>query len=120
MSDDTIFDEALEELNKRIQGMDVNSETLMTILKFAMEVVETTTLKGEAQKDLATKLVRQVIVNAPIADEKEKLLLDIIDENILGNTVDLIIATSKGELKVNDIVEVATGCCAVFLKNLKK
>ena len=62
-----------------------------------MEVVEATQLKGEDQKKLAIKLVREVVVEAPITDEKEKLLLDLIDQGVLGNTVELIVQASKGE-----------------------
>ena len=120
MSDNAVFIEALAKLNEKITGKEVNAKTIMTILRFAMEVVEATKLKGTEQKTLVTKLVRQVVVDAPITDDKEKLLLDMIDEDILGDTIELIVLASQGELDINSIVEVATGCCAVFMKNKKK
>ena len=79
-----------------------------------MEVVEATKLKGAAQKELAISLVRQVIVEAPISDEKEKLLLDMIDQGILANTIELVLAASKGNLDINAVVAVASGCCKLF------
>lgn len=120
MSDNEIFIEALAKLNGKIAGEEVNAKTIMTILRFAMEVVEATKVKGAEQKILATKLVRQVVVEAPITDDKEKMLLDMIDEDILGDTIDLIVSASKGELDINAVVEVATGCCAAFIKSKKK
>mgnify|MGYP003670988867 FL=1 len=120
MSDNAVFIEALAKLNEKITGKEVNPKTIMTILRFAMEVVEATKLKGTEQKTLATKLVRQVVVDAPITDDKEKLLLDMIDEDILGDTIELIVLASQGELDINSIVEVATGCCAAFIKSKKK
>jgi|TARA_B110000483_G_scaffold242561_2_gene328779 hypothetical protein len=107
---------ASADLKNKIGDMEINAGTIVKVLQLAMEVVETTPVKGAEQKELAIKLVRQAIVDAPIADEKEKLLLDIIEQGVLGNTLDLVIMASKGELDVNAIVDVATGCCASFMK----
>ena len=65
------------ELKKKIEGIEVNADTIITILKYAMEVVELSKAKGEEQRELAIKLVRNVVVDAPISDDKEKLLLDL-------------------------------------------
>ena len=107
---------ASADLKNKIGDMEINAGTIVKVLQLAMEVVETSPVKGAAQKELAIKLVRQTIIDAPIADEKEKLLLDIIEQGVLGNTLDLVIMASKGELDVNAIVAVATGCCATFIK----
>ena len=95
----------------KLQNMEICVENIMEILRFAMEVAEVTELKGEDQKDLAISLVRKVIVEAPVSDEKEKLMLDIIDQGILGNTVDLIICASKGNLDINKLITVTRNCC---------
>uniref|UniRef100_A0A6C0C727 Uncharacterized protein n=1 Tax=viral metagenome TaxID=1070528 RepID=A0A6C0C727_9ZZZZ len=110
------FTASLVKLKEKIADMEINAQTIMTVARFSMEVVETTELKGDEQKELAVKLIRQVVVEAPISDNKEKLLLDMIDQGILGYTIDLIVASSKGELDINVVVTAATGCCAVFLK----
>jgi hypothetical protein len=110
------FTIAFADLKEKIGDMEINADTIIQILRFAMEVVETTQVKGAEQKELVIKLVRQVVVEAPITDEKERLLLDMIDHGVLGNTVDLVVMASKGELDVNAIVAVATGCCAAFIK----
>ena len=119
MSDNSVFTIAFNDLKKKIGDMEINADTIIHVLKFAMEVVETTKVKGEEQKKLAIKLVRQIVVDAPVSDEKEKLLLDMIDHGVLGNTVDLVVMASKGELDVNTAVAVATGCCAALMKKRK-
>ena len=48
------------------------------LLKITMEIV-VFIIKGNEQKKLVEKIVRQVVV-ITISDEKEKLLLDMIDE----------------------------------------
>jgi hypothetical protein len=114
MTDTSQLAVSLVKLNEKIGDMEINAQTIITVTKFSMEVVEATKLKGAAQKELAISLVRQVIVEAPISDEKEKLLLDMIDQGILANTIELVVAASKGNLDINMVVAVATGCCKLF------
>ena len=108
------FDEQLAMLKVKLHNVEVTVENFMKIVRFAMEVVELSELKGEEQKNMAIRLVRQVIVDAPISDDKEKLLLDMIDQGVLGNTVDLVVDASKGNLNINKVVKVASGCCKLF------
>jgi hypothetical protein len=108
--------EILTNLNNKIGNMEINADNIITVLQFAMECVEVTELKGKAKKDLAIKLVRQVVEEAPISDEKEKLLLDMIDQKILHGMVDLVVEAKDGKIDINTIHQVGSGCCAVFMK----
>ena len=110
----TDFTDYMQMLKHKLQGVEVSVENLMVVLRFAMEVVEVTELKGGAQKELAIRLVRTLVVEAPVSDEKEKLMLDMIDQGVLGNTVDLVVDASKGNLNINKVVKVASGCCKLF------
>ena len=112
------YDECLKKLKNMLTelNLEITPDNITTVIKVAMEVVEASKLKGEAQKKLVTKIVRKVVVDAPIADEKEKLLLDMIDQGVVGNVVELVVSASKGEVDVNSAVKVAAGCCATFLK----
>lgn len=116
MVEQRIVELILVQLNDRIKvtHTEVNAANITTILRMAMEIVEATEVKGKAQKALVEKVVRQVIVEAPISDDKEKLLLDMCDQGVLGNTVDLVVAASKGNLNINAVTKVATGCCLSF------
>ena len=120
MAEQEIFELVLRQLKSQTSDIEVNSVNITNILRIAMEIVEATKVKGAAQKALVEKVVRQVIVDAPISDDKEKLLLDLCDEGILGSTIDMIIAASKGELDLNAVVKVATGCCLTLSKKCKK
>ena len=110
-----VFESSLKELKERIGEMEINAETIVTVLRFAMEVVEATQLKGDAQKTLVEKLVKQVVVDAPISDDKEKLLLDMVDNGIVGNMADLVVSASKGG-DIIPAVKVASTCCLSFMK----
>ena len=82
MAETEVFEMALKMLKDKTDGTEINASSVIKIMSTAMEVVEATKVKGKEQKDLAVKLVRQVIVDAPITDDKEKLLLDFY--NMLG------------------------------------
>ena len=84
-----------------------------------MEIVETSQVKGEEQKKLVEKIVRQVVIIAPISDEKEKLLLDMIDEGVVGEVIELVVSATKGEVNINAVERAATGCCISLLKTRK-
>ena len=109
--------EIITKLKEKIGDMEINADNITKVLKFAMECVEVTELKGEAKKDLAIKLVRQVVEEAPISDEKEKLLLDMIDQKILHGMVDLVVEAKEGKIDINTLKQVGTDCCGIFKKN---
>ena len=82
-----IFESSLKDLKERIGSMEINANTIVTVLRFAMEVVESTQLKGEAQKTLVIKLVKQVVVDAPISDDKEEYLKLENDKFVISESI---------------------------------
>jgi hypothetical protein len=118
------FDKALDSLKNKLKNVEINISNIMIVVKFAMEVVEMTKLKGEEQKDLAVKLIKTIVVDAPISDSKEKLILDMIEGGVVDATIDLVVAASRGQLNVNVVGEAATTCCgaicSIIMKKIKK
>lgn len=106
-----IFENCYEELKKKTANLEITPQNVIKVLRFAMEIVEASEAKGEEQKKLVEKLVKQVVVDAPISDDKEKLLLNMIDEGILGDMATLVVSATKGELNINAMAEVAGVCC---------
>ena len=112
----TIYENALKELKKKTKNIDINAKTIIEVVRFAMEIVEATTVKGEEQKQLVENLVKQIIVEAPISDDKEKTLLFMINEGIVGDIIDLVVSATKGELNINAVVELSKVCCLGLYK----
>ena len=106
-----IFENCYEELKKKVGNLEITPQTIIKVLKYSMEIVELSEAKGDEQKKLVEKLVKQVVVDAPISDLKEKLLLDMIEEGILGDMASLVVSATKGELNINAMAEVAGVCC---------
>ena len=116
------FDASLRKLNTELASRDIviTSKTITTVIQISMEIVEATALKGEEQKKLVEKLVTKCVKDAPITEEKRKLLLSMIDEGIVGDVIDLVVSATKGELDVNALEKAAVGCCLSVLKSRKR
>ena len=113
------FNHCFAKLKQKIDSMGIviNSRNITLVIKLAMEIVEASALKGEEQKKLVEKIMKKIIIEAPIKDDKEKLLLDMIDEGVVGDVIDLVVSASKGELDINVAEKAAVGCCLAILKN---
>ena len=107
----TIVDTVL----KRFGDRTVNPQTLMTLVKYTMEVVEATKMKGSEQREMVINVVEKIVRDAPISDEREKLCLDMISSGVLGQTIDLVVDATNGHLNVNNVFTVAENCCFSFL-----
>jgi len=116
------FDTSLQKLNEtlRSRNIEITSKTITTVIKICMEIAEATKLKGKEQKVLVERLIKKVVKDAPISDEKEKLLLDMVGEGVVGDVIDLVVSATKGELDVNAVEKAAVGCCLAVLKSRKR
>lgn len=116
----TTLQDVVNTVVTRLGGREVSPQTLMVIVKYAMEVVELTKLKGSEQRQMVVDVVKQVVVDAPISDERERLCLDMIESGVLGQTVDLVVDASKGHLDINRVASLAENCCFSFLSNRRR
>ena len=115
------YDAALLKLQSTLKerNIEVSSKTITQIVKIAMEIVEATKLKGKEQKVLVERIVRKIVNDSPLEESKKSIVISMLDEGIVGDVIDLVISATKGELDINTVEEVATGCCLAFLKSRK-
>ena len=112
------YENSVTALKKKVSGIDINSQTIMTVLKYAMEIVEKTNLKGDDKKELVKTIVRKIVVDAPISDVDEKLLLDIIDQNIIDKIMELVVDAVHGKLEINEAAELVNTCCVSWVPRI--
>ena len=92
----------LVSLKDRIGATKVSKETIYIILKEAMELVEELNIPGSEKKDNVMAVIK-ALVNDLVLDGKEKrLIMEVIDNKILENTMDLIVQATKGEFNINN------------------
>ena len=125
---ENVYKITLIKIKQKVSVMDIRISTIALLIKYVMEIVEETPLKGIEQKELALKLIREVIKDLT-HNEDEQVLLKLLDDGTIGNMIDLIVDATRGKLKINsieDLKEVATvasGCistCIPYLKGSKK
>ena len=116
---DEMFELALKQLQKRIGLTEVNAQSLILVVKYAMEVVEMTELKGTEQREFALRLIKRVIVDAPLNDDDEELCMSMVKSGAVGQTIDLVVDATNGQLNVNSAVRLAENCCFTFLSSRK-
>ena len=98
-----LFKRLVVEVKERMTGSSISSTTVTIILKYAMEVVELSEVKGAEQKELALDIVRQIIVDAPLSPTAESACMLIVNSGVLVGVVDLVVDASKGRLSVNQV-----------------
>jgi hypothetical protein len=109
-----IADEAIRavttEVKEKLADMGLSPGTLHIVIRYVMEAVEKTPTKGKAQKDFALRVIDELVEELPPSGEKT--LLETLSQNGgIGNTIDLVIAATKGELDINNVVDVVANNC---------
>ena len=105
----TLYENLLSNLKEKIGVIEIRISTIHLLIKYVMEQIEDTPIKGLEQKELALKLMRELIIDFT-EHEDEKVLLDLLDNGTMGNLIDLISDATKGKLNINSIINVSKGC----------
>lgn len=102
-------------LRTQLGDITLTVQTIMPALKSAMEIVELSSLKGSDQKDMVNKLIKKLIRNTDgISDNDRLFLIEIVDKDIINQTVDLVVDATVGDIKINK--KKVTRCCTSFFK----
>ncbi len=104
-----LYESTLKKLKEKTSVISIRSSTLHLVIKYVMELVEETPLKGNEQKELGLQLIKAIIVDLTDGED-EKVLLKLLEDGTIGNMIDLIVDATRGRLDVNSAVNVTTGC----------
>jgi hypothetical protein len=120
----SVKDEVLEDLKYKLREIGVKKSTLALVIKFVMEAVENTPVKGKEQKNYALRLIDGLVEEFAYGDDKDFFKIA-IDSGTISDMIDLIVSATKGELNVNLVMKVASrsflpALMSCFTKMLKK
>ena len=87
---------------------------LFSTLRIIMQEIKKAGVHGN-KKELAENVLRQLILDADLDDAKENLLLNLVETGVVGNTIEMVVSASRGEMDLNDA---AKGCLRVTLPRL--
>ena len=88
----------------------LKQENMMSILKITMECIEKSSLKGLSQKELAIQILNKCLEEAELDNASLQVMHNFLDTNLVGDTIDLIVAATKGQFDINKATKIATGC----------
>lgn len=92
------------------ENIEMSQQNLMQILKITMELIEKSPLKGLSQKEVAIQILNRLFQESKLDNESIDVICSFLDTNLVGDTIDLIVAATKGEFDINKATKVATGC----------
>lgn len=105
------YQKILESISNRIKKSTISPSTITKLIRFVMEEMENSTIKGEERKNIAIKIIRELISdNDEISEETKNLCLQLIDNGVIENTIELIIQATRGNLNINTVKNVSKGC----------
>lgn len=109
LSEDILHD-AMAEVRSELGEIGIKPSTLSIVIKYTMEAVENTPVKGMDQMNYAVRIIRD-LVNELEDSEEKTLLIQMLDNDSIKDTIELVVDASKGNLKINKVAEVAAEGC---------
>ena len=96
----------MNEVKESLGDVGVKASTLTLIIKYTMEAIEKTPVKGSQQLDFALRIIGDLIQELP--DSEEKTFLNQTHKNGgIKDTIELVVDASKGKVNINQVTQVA-------------
>lgn len=110
--------ELLKKLRDYLEELDItfNPKTAMKCMRYAMEIVESSELKGSEQKTMALSLIKSLSREVLLDDDDNKVVNLLLEKDLLSETIDLVVDATQGKLNINNIANVSKKCCWGFFK----
>ena len=100
----------LDEVKGKLGDTGLKSGTLSLAIRYTMEAIEDTPVKGPAQLNFALRILGDLINELEDSEEK-KFLRQTLDNGGIKDTIELIVQATKGEFNINKLAKAASGSC---------
>ena len=78
-----------------------DEHSLFKVLKIVMESIEIEEIQDMSKKELAESVLKALVKESEMSDEKKEICERLINSGTIGDTMDLVVAATKGELAIN-------------------
>ena len=109
-----LFKGLLAKVKSRAMRSGISVNTVTTVLKYSMEVVELSDITGSEQRELALDLVKRVIDDANMSNDTRAACDAVLESGILTGVIDLVVDATKGKLSINAVQKKAKRCLKGF------
>tara|TARA_B100001769_G_scaffold271479_1_gene264307 strand:- start:729 stop:1169 length:441 start_codon:yes stop_codon:yes gene_type:complete len=113
----TLYNNCLNKIKNKLSILEIHLNNIHLLIKYVMETIEETELKGIDQKKLALAIIQDIISEIKNEDEKKRLQ-ELLHNNTISNIIELIVDATKGKINVNNISLIAGNCIEKCLINL--
>ena len=97
-----------------------NKNDLFKILRIVIECIELQNLKGKQQRKLAEDILLKLIKGSKMDNTQQQLCVSMIEYGVIGDSIDVIISATKGEINVNKAAEtIAKSCLSSAIQSIK-
>lgn len=112
-----LLPDLVKEVSAKMKKLDIelSTDTLIKVLRLTMESVEESPLKGVQQKDLAIKIIVELANISGLTAENIAIIKGLVEGELISSTIDLVVDAAKGNVNVNNVSKVATGCLTRLL-----
>jgi len=118
----SIYNASFATLKEKLEAISVRPSTLYLVISYVMEEIEKSPIKGKEQKEMALKLIKELVLDFTEGAD-EKVLLQLLEDGTIGNLIDLIVDATNGKLNINAVTELGVGCiksCVPYCLKSKK
>ena len=85
-------------------------------VKLIMEALEPQPIPGKTKKVLALNILRNIMAQSELEETKKAECIALIDNNIISNAIDVIIAAASGKMEINmPTLSTASATCSNFI-----
>jgi len=111
-----------DNLKEKLGDVKISISTIHIIIKECIELLENLNIPGNEKKKHAIIIINALLNDFVENKEQYDVLIKIIDEHLIENTIDLIIDSSKGKININSKKNktIIVGCITLFINLLKK
>lgn len=109
----------LHEVKEKLGDIGIKSSTMHLVIKHVMETVENFPTTGSARRSLALRIIKDLVGELPESSEKN-FILETLNNGLVADTIDLIIAATRGNLAVNIVEDVALSCIPGCIKYIRE
>ena len=110
----SMFTNITEIMKKKLANVSLRPNTVHLVIKYIMELIEETPIKGVEQKEFALKVMRELFKDLT-EGEDEIVLLKLLDDGSISNIIDLVVDATNGKVNVNAAIETSVQCVTTCL-----
>jgi len=119
-----LYKTLLQRITNELPDIKLDHTLIFRILKILLEIIDVYEMTGDEKKQLVLKILRKYVDESNMSNDEKELCNSLITDGTLSETINIIIAATRGELDIKDTTElgftVAERLLLYLLKKLRE